>query len=94
LELHIACFFWISSVWILTPVITVIIGMLYPWLWISLKFDKISFCLIKCLFKGFGNAQEEVLKERSTCCCLENKKEYENSEYFNNDLDEEKRKKI
>jgi hypothetical protein len=62
LGLHIACFFWIVIVLMLTPVIFILIGMFYPWLWISVKFDKYSFCLIKCIFKGFGNYQEEKEK--------------------------------
>ena len=55
--LHIACFFWITFVWILSPLITIILAVLYPWILISLLFDRVSFCLIKCLFRGFGNNQ-------------------------------------
>ena len=55
LVLHIACFFWITIVWMLSPLITIILAVLYPWIYISLLFDRVSFCLIKYIFMGFGS---------------------------------------
>jgi hypothetical protein len=48
--LHITCFFWIIVAWMLTPFITILLIIFYPWLWISLNLDSASYCLITYLF--------------------------------------------
>jgi hypothetical protein len=58
----------------LSPFITILLAVFYPWLWFSLKIDWISFRLIKCIFKGFGDTEDEhQSQEGGSCCCFPKK---------------------
>jgi hypothetical protein len=62
--LSVCCFWWNLITLMLSPIIFVLLFVFYPILWISLKCDKLSFCVIKSLFNGFSKEfQEDKLKK-------------------------------